>query len=73
MQAIAITEKVFTVLQEITDYWGSKAIIISYQDYDDLPQIVEFKGVKFARLSFNSDYHTAIYSVHSYQYKAKGV
>ena len=73
MKAITITEKVFTVLQEITDYWGSKAIIISYVDYDDLPKILEFKGVKFARLSFNSDYHTAIYSVHSYQYKAKGV
>ena len=73
MQAKPLNEIAFDVLQETTCYWGSHAIVIRYNEYEDLPKTLEFKGVKFARLSYNSDNNTAFYTVRTYQIRAKGV
>ena len=68
-----VNENVYDIVQETRCYWGSPAIIIRYNEYEDLPKLLEFKGNRYARLSYNSDYHTAFYTVRSYQLTAREI
>ena len=70
-KAKTVIEPSFDVFEELTCYWGSAAIVIRYSEYEDIPNILEYKGRRYARLSFNSDYHTATYTVRAYNNLAK--
>jgi len=73
MKARTVIEPSFDVFEEHKCYWGSPAIVIRYAEYEDLPKILEYKGQRYARLSYNSDYHTATYTVRAYTLLAKEI
>lgn len=71
MQATILNENKVDVVQEYTCWLGTSGIVIRYNgDYDTLPKGLEFKGKKYARVSYNSDTLTACYSVHAYNQQA---
>ena len=76
MQAKAVKNEFFNIVQETVCYWGSKAIVIQYPHdygYDDLPKVIEHDNSYYGLVSYNSDHFTAFYSVRSYNNKVKKV
>jgi hypothetical protein len=71
-----VAEKTFLVLSESHCFWGSPMITVLPKLDDpteiyDVPNVLEYNGVRYGKTGFNSDTGRVFYSVRQYKKLAK--